>query len=930
MKFQSYISLLLLLMLPSLAHYTTIAQTVSVLPEDSSFASQLSEPDFRRWLEKQADANLRFLWRKLNERGGFELEQAKLSSAENYFVKARFIAEKLDDKTLIAKSLHLLGKVTRAQGDTNKTRQFYEQAEELLRSQKGEDVKSGLGFLLQDSSNLFVLERQPAKALQAAYEAWQIADTASDTQLAALAANALGAAFRQRGNIISAVSWLEKSREIAAKAKNPDYFLLGDAALRLSYLYEAQGEYDLALQNLQTAERSFAELKQPTQNLRLWKALADFYNNHGQVNDAIRYLRQTCELAAKLDLTRRAVSCQTDLGLTYIWKKDFAEAKTFLRQAEDGALRIKAEDLLLKILVGKAVLSGQTGQFRQSLDIFTQAEGLAQTKGEWTDRLRIDWLKTVILFKQKNFPESLAAVERAISLAESHQETDSLAFLLELRGKILLARGQKKEARETLRRTIALIEQGRGQMNEAASSTGFLGERSESYRNLLELELEENHPTEALFVSDMLKSRWLADRSTAANPALLKNDSWQVSGEAKKLRRQVLTASEKLLENAPDAEKELVALEKHYQEKVDDSLAALSERFNLPIGDLENELASLVSDDKTAILSFAVTATDKIVVFVIQKKNIKAVQLSVGYSELAKRIRLFREEIASFAPNFKQTAKNLYRELLLPVEREISSVQKLIFVPDLGLWELPFQALINEAGQYTVEKYQISYLPSLRFLKSLRNAKTEQNKTFLAFGNSLTDTAKPLKEAEREVKTIGKFYPRSNIFVGKTAMEARFKQDAAKADLIHLAVHGAMNAKNPFDSALLMTKGGGEDGRLTVSEILRLPKLPNSLVVLSGCDTSNGQVLSGEGLLGLSWAFLAAGSRSVVAAQWAVEEKTTADLMLDFHRALISDDGRSAATALQSAQTEAIKQTAPFNHPFYWSAFVAVGADSQR
>lgn len=99
--------------------------------------------------------------------------------------------------------------------------------------------------------------------------------------------------------------------------------------------------------------------------------------------------------------------------------------------------------------------------------------------------------------------------------------------------------------------------------------------------------------------------------------------------------------------------------------------------------------------------------------------------------------------------------------------------------------------------------------------------------------------------------------------------------------------------------------------------------LPDSLVVLSSCDTSNGQVLSGEGLLSLSWAFLAAGGQSVVAAQWTVEEKATADLMLNFHRVL-NGNVTESANALRAAQLEALKRPAPFNHPFYWSAFVAV------
>ncbi len=207
-------------------------------------------------------------------------------------------------------------------------------------------------------------------------------------------------------------------------------------------------------------------------------------------------------------------------------------------------------------------------------------------------------------------------------------------------------------------------------------------------------------------------------------------------------------------------------------------------------------------------------------------------------------------------------------------------------------------------------------------LKSPAITKINQN-YFVAFANSSRKDSAPLPEAEREATGIGKLYAPSNIFVKGAATEKRVKTEAAQAKVLHLAVHGEINQTNPFESALLFTQEAGNDGRLTVTEILQM-NLPGSLVVLSSCDTSNGQVINGEGLLSLSWAFLASGGQSVVAAQWAVEEKATADLMLDFHGAL-SKEGKGSADALRAAQLEALKRPAPFNHPFYWSAFVAVG-----
>lgn len=653
--------------------------------------------------------------------------------------------------------------------------------------------------------------------------------------------------------------------------------------------------------------------------------MAGFYNNYGQTKDAIRYLEKTCKLSIELRMTRRAVGCQNDLAWTHLWQKDFGKATNLFEAAEKGAIEIEADDLKIQTLIGKAFITGNNGEFEQSLKLFAAAENLAAQKGEWTNELTINWFKSYILLKQKSFTQSLTTVERAIAIAETHQDTDSLPYLCEIKGKILLEQNKKQAARETLYQAVKLTEQGRTQMQNAASSIGFFGERNESYRNLIEVEFEENRTAQALIVADKLKSRWLIDHSATLNQTALQNESWQMSEEAKNFRRQIYQASENYLASDLKQSEELLALEKTYQEANQKHSAQASERFGLSLSELNaDSLSALVPDDQTTIVAFAVSASNKTIAFVINKKGIKAVRLAVDYPTIVNKIGAFRGEITSFAPGLKQTAKTLYANLLSPIENEISAAQRLIFVPDLGLWELPFQALIGNDGKYLVEKHQISYVPSVRTYQSLQRAKSSPP-SLLAFGNSLTKYARPLREAEREAVEINEMYRQPSVYIKEAATETRLKQQIGNAGIVHLAVHGKINPNSPFDSALLFTKDKIEDGRLTVSEILQLPRLPNSLIVLSGCDTSNGQVAQGEGLLSLSWAFLAAGGSRVVAAQWAVEERTTADLMIDFYRNLNRNAGKTAY-ALQAAQINALKRPAPFNHPFYWAGFVAVGA----
>lgn len=349
---------------------------------------------------------------------------------------------------------------------------------------------------------------------------------------------------------------------------------------------------------------------------------------------------------------------------------------------------------------------------------------------------------------------------------------------------------------------------------------------------------------------------------------------------------------------------------------------------------MQNRVSKVLRNDVSArtsklpadavVVSYVLTKEECFAFILKAGEPPKIIVLPVTGAALREQIGRYRESILNFRPTFKTEAKQLYDLLLKTAETDIAQAKSLIIVPDGALWELPFQALINSSGKYLVEEREISYAPSLGVLseRKLPDKAKEQEK-LVAFANSTRKDAAPLPEAEREAAAIGKLYAPSATFVKTAATEKRFKNEVGQAKVLHLAVHGKINQTNPFDSALLFTDDAGDDGRLTVEEILRL-NLPGSLVVLSSCDTSNGQVINGEGLLSLSWAFLASGGRSVAAAQWAVEEKATADLMLGFHR-ILRLEGKGTATALQTAQMQFLKRPAPFNHPFYWAAFVVIG-----
>ena len=99
------------------------------------------------------------------------------------------------------------------------------------------------------------------------------------------------------------------------------------------------------------------------------------------------------------------------------------------------------------------------------------------------------------------------------------------------------------------------------------------------------------------------------------------------------------------------------------------------------------------------------------------------------------------------------------------------------------------------------------------------------------------------------------------------------------------------------------------------------------MVILSACDTARGRISNGEGVIGMSWALFIAGTPTTVASQWKVESKSTTELMLEFHRQLLTAKGISKAEALRRAELKVMKMPG-YRHPSYWAGFVIVGDGS--
>jgi CHAT domain-containing protein len=353
-------------------------------------------------------------------------------------------------------------------------------------------------------------------------------------------------------------------------------------------------------------------------------------------------------------------------------------------------------------------------------------------------------------------------------------------------------------------------------------------------------------------------------------------------------------------------------------------------------------LKTLTVTSDRAYLEYVVTEK-KLGVFIVKRNHatnepdIRYFNLPVDVDELRQKVNKFHSRLAERHPNHRTMSRELYRLLIEPVAKELQDVRTVCIVPDSFLWTLPFQALTTNRGNYLIEQYALYYAPSLSVLHEMndRSRQTITEESLIAFGNpvigrdeKLNQDLCPLPEAETEVDAVGSAVRSrgKKVLVGRDATEQVFKSLAPEYAMIHLATHGVIDNRDPLYSHLLLTKTEGDvenEGSLEAREIMNM-RLTADLVVLSACETGNGRISPGEGVIGMSWAFFVAGSRSLVVSQWRVNSASTSQLMHNFYKELARPSNTAKSEALRQASLALLKEPR-YRHPFYWAGFVLIG-----
>jgi CHAT domain-containing protein len=210
-------------------------------------------------------------------------------------------------------------------------------------------------------------------------------------------------------------------------------------------------------------------------------------------------------------------------------------------------------------------------------------------------------------------------------------------------------------------------------------------------------------------------------------------------------------------------------------------------------------------------------------------------------------------------------------------------------------------------------------------LKAFHAAHRKRTGNLLLFGDAIApnDDFPPLPKAGIEMESIKKHFPPSQeqLFSRDQASPpAYLASKPERFSYIHFVAHGTASRLSPLDSAIVLSKANAEDdsSKLYGRDIIQHP-LHAELVTVSTCRSAGERAYSGEGLVGLSWAFVRAGAHNVIGALWDVSDVSTPKLMDELYGEL--KKGETPDTALRNAKLSLLRSNPSLRKPFYWAPF---------
>jgi CHAT domain-containing protein/tetratricopeptide (TPR) repeat protein len=815
--------------------------------------------------------------------------------------------------------------------------------------------------------------------------------------------NNLGGLYKEKGDFDQAISYYEKSLAILLKSVSVDHPNVAILYSNLGTAYVNKGAY---IQAITYYEKALA--------IRLKAFGADnpdvaiSYNNLGQVylneknyDQALSFYEKALAIWMKSygAESETVTTAYNNLGVVYDYQKDFKQAITFYEKAL--AIDLKILDLnhpeIASLYNNIGEIYRESDDYDQAISYYNKALAIIlKTFGPENSNTALSYNNLGETYRaQGDYDQAISYYEKAwavINKTASHQDAVTISLNS---GRLYLERNQYPQAQNSFQRGIESIEKARLEMG--AGKNEFMGRNLELYQYALKTRLLMDDPAGAFMMAETMKERGFLDQLSLNSALHSEGISSQDRDRAMKLAQDIesttlmlqaelkkpettqnKTALVTLSGNLESKEKEFTALDEKLLRN--DKYRSLRHQT---IPALEN--AQRLCDENTAILEYVIwegpSKDRQSYCLVVTKNDLQIIELSRDF-EYSKAVARLRQAIRVNNETLtNETSTVLWANLIKPLQKSLTGINRLIVVPDGVLGFLPFDALREKAsGRYLGQEYLISLSPSISVMSLLkqRNNNPKRNQ-FLAFGGA--DYSKNLaakrgqaeETAESDVsETLASYYAQrsglegmanyyqlkgitwpnlpgtldevktlksmlfkqkeNKIFTGRDASEAKVKElsnnrTLSKYRIIHFACHGYYDPDYPSLSSVILTEVSGafksaEDGYLSVEEAALL-NLNADFVNLSACETGLGKNEQGNGVIGLTRAFEVAGANMVGVTLWTVDDEATKQFMISVYKKVYQQN-KSYIEAYAETKQEFI-HSEKYSSPYYWCPFVLYG-----
>lgn len=822
-----------------------------------------------------------------------------LAESNKSYEKAALVFRNEFDPLSEASALWALGENCYDVHERAKAKQYFEQAREVIKDEPASDLKAkvyvSLGSALADLG-LF------DEAHKVHEEALKLAEQTGNIRRKLSALLQLGNDQLLRGYPEPALKFLLESEKLI-KENSVEPVQRASYMMAIGRCYKALGQYDPASQYYEEALKIFESANDQKDRALALNSLAVLYLDSSKLDNFNRCYSQAKEIYKTLDEKRDEAVLDYNYAQYLTNSKRFNEALSHYEMAVSNSKLIGDKSLESTALKGIGLVNYFLEKPQQAAKFYEQALTLAN---------------------ESNSVESMW--EANLGLGKCYKKLGLLPM-----------------ADTHLKNAVALVEKERGAMSRDSFKYFNLDNRKSCYFEYVDLLAQQGKAYESLEVAERGRARAFLDMLSSRKQGATQIEQFQAP---------VLSSS-----SSPTKESRLLAMAStgergsrgvSVQGKVDSSLDATAiTPINAEPPSIE-EIKDLVKRSGAPVVEYFLTH-EKIIIWVVNPDGTihLAPPVMVGEVALAEKVALLTDSITRQAKTpaeltvqgkqRDQALKEMYNLLIKPVEQYLPKDENAIvtIVPHGPMFSVPFVALLGPDNKYLVEKHTLAYVPAIgvmRATQKLAGESTVQKDKLLAFGNPITKAIEflgTLPYAEQEVKDIAALFGPgdSMIKIGQEANKKAFQDLAPQYSNIHLATHGLIDEERPMQSSLVLAPSGYDDGLLTVQDILRLKDLKARLIVLSACQTGRGKI-SGDGVVGLSRAFIVAGTPSIMVSQWNVDDLMTQYQMTRFYKSYLGGQGK--AKSLRMAQLATIKfmesaVSSSRANPRFWAAFQLIG-----